>query len=183
MAGQKAIPFSTASRPALGLTSLLSSGHLVALFLGADDSQPSSADIKNECIPEYVFIVLWLLTAHRYFIFTWYLFCVSIPDYAVSTGTLSCKPSNFWIRVKKVINKAKRMCGGNHQNMKWSEVKWSEVKWNEGKWSKVKESKLWWGCVWRVRKCSEVEWRGGHGEMWVHQFMTLHIPLLLLFSV
>jgi hypothetical protein len=30
---------------------------------------------------------------------------------------------------------------------------------------------------------SEVEWREGHGEMWVHQFMTLYISLLLLFSV
>jgi hypothetical protein len=31
--------------------------------------------------------------------------------------------------------------------------------------------------------CGEVEWREGHGEMWVHQFMTLRISLLLLFSV
>jgi hypothetical protein len=34
-----------------------------------------------------------------------------------------------------------------------------------------------------VRKCSEVECREGHGEMWVHQFMTLSIPLLLVCSV
>jgi hypothetical protein len=37
--------------------------------------------------------------------------------------------------------------------------------------------------MWMVRKCSEEEWREGRGEMWVHQFMTLRISLLLLFSV
>jgi hypothetical protein len=35
----------------------------------------------------------------------------------------------------------------------------------------------------RVCKCSELEWRESHGEMWVHQFMTLRISLLLFFSV
>jgi hypothetical protein len=48
---------------------------------------------------------------------------------------------------------------------KCSEVKGSEVR------------------MWRGLKCSEVEWREGYGEMWVHQFMTLRISLLLLFSV
>jgi hypothetical protein len=37
--------------------------------------------------------------------------------------------------------------------------------------------------MWRVRKCIEVEWREGYGEMWMLQFMTLCISLLLLFSV
>jgi hypothetical protein len=36
-------------------------------------------------------------------------------------GTLSCKPSNFRKRVRKVINEAKRKCGGNHQIMRFSE--------------------------------------------------------------
>jgi hypothetical protein len=31
-------------------------------------------------------------------------------------------------------------------------------------------------------KSSNVEWREGHGEMWVQQFMPLGISLLLLFS-
>jgi hypothetical protein len=58
-----------------------------------------------------------------------------LPAYAL--GTLSCKPSNFRKRVRKVISKAKwRKGGGNHQKMQWSEVKWSEVK----------GSKLWWRC-------------------------------------
>jgi hypothetical protein len=35
---------------------------------------------------------------------------------------------------------------------------------NEAKWS-VGEI---------IKKCSEVEWREGHADMWVHQFMTLH---------
>jgi hypothetical protein len=35
----------------------------------------------------------------------------------------------------------------------------------------------------RVCKCTEVEQREDHGEMGVHQFMTLRISLLLLFSV
>jgi hypothetical protein len=33
--------------------------------------------------------------------------------------------------------------------------------------------------MWRVRKYGEVEWREGRGEIWVHQFMTLRISLLL----
>jgi hypothetical protein len=53
---------------------------------------------------------------------------------------------------------------GKSLKMQWSEVKWSEV-----------PRKLWWGY--------EVERREGHGEMWVHQFMTLRIILMLLFSV
>jgi hypothetical protein len=74
--------------------------------------------------------------------------------------------------------------------MKRSEVKWSEGKgWEgtaregkgrEGKGSEVKKIVV---RMWSVRKCGEVEWREGHGEMWVHQFMTLHISLLLVFSV
>jgi hypothetical protein len=36
---------------------------------------------------------------------------------------------------------------------------------------------------WRGRKCGEVVRREGHGEMWVRQFMTLHISLLLVFDV
>jgi hypothetical protein len=48
---------------------------------------------------------------------------------------------------------------------KCSEVKWIVVR------------------MWRVRKCSDVEWSEGHGKMWVHQFMTLRISLLLPFSV
>jgi hypothetical protein len=63
---------------------------------------------------------------------------------ADALGTLPCKPSNFRKRVRKVINKAKWMCGRNHPKMQWSEVKRSElwwgfegyvsvVKWNEGK--------------------------------------------------
>jgi hypothetical protein len=46
----------------------------------------------------------------------------------------------------------------------WSMV-CAEVKWSE------------------VSKRSEAEWREGHDEMWMHQFMTLRISLLLLFSV
>jgi hypothetical protein len=34
-----------------------------------------------------------------------------------------------------------------------------------------------------VSKCSEEECREGHGDMWVHQFMTLRVSLLLLFSI
>jgi hypothetical protein len=37
--------------------------------------------------------------------------------------------------------------------------------------------------MWRVHKRSEVEWREVHDEMWVHQFITLSVSLLLLFSV
>jgi hypothetical protein len=44
--------------------------------------------------------------------------------------------------------------------MKWGEVRWSEDV-----------------------KRSEVEWREGHGEMWMYQFITFRISLLLLFSV
>jgi hypothetical protein len=47
--------------------------------------------------------------------------------------TLSCKPSNFRKRVRKVINKARWK--GDHR--KGSEMKWSEVKWSEEKWSEV----------------------------------------------
>jgi hypothetical protein len=86
--------------------------------------------------------------------------------------------------VRKVIHKAKWRCGGIRQ--KYSEVKWivartwrvrkcSEVEWSEVKWILVR--------MWGVRKCREVEWWEGHGEMWMHQFMTLRISLLSLFSV
>jgi hypothetical protein len=34
---------------------------------------------------------------------------------SIALGTLSCKPSNFRKRVRKVINEAKWRCGGNHQ--------------------------------------------------------------------
>jgi hypothetical protein len=68
-------------------------------------------------------------------------------------GTLSCKPSNFRKNLRKVINKAKWRCGGNHPKMQWSEVKWSEVK-RVG----VKGSKLWWGCEGYV---SVVKWNEG----------------------
>jgi hypothetical protein len=34
-----------------------------------------------------------------------------------------------------------------------------------------------------VCKCNEVERRGGHGKMRVHQFMTLRTSILLLFRV
>jgi hypothetical protein len=81
-------------------------------------------------------------------------------------------------RVRKMINKVKWRCEGTHPTLQWSGVKWS---------------KLWWGCegyvsemkwsMWRVRKYSEVECKEGHDEMWMHQFMKLHISLLLLFSV
>jgi hypothetical protein len=47
-------------------------------------------------------------------------------------------------------------------------VKWSEANCGEGV---------------KGMKCSEVEWRKGHGEMWADHNMTLRIPLLLLFSV
>jgi hypothetical protein len=59
---------------------------------------------------------------------------------------------------------------------------WRVRKCSEVEWSEVKGSEVWWRYEGYV-KCSEVEWREGHGEMWVHQFMTLRIPLLLLFSV
>jgi hypothetical protein len=52
---------------------------------------------------------------------------------ADALGTLACKPSSF----SKAINQVKWNVGGNHQEMRWSEVKWSEV--TLGKWSK-----LWW---------------------------------------
>jgi hypothetical protein len=38
-------------------------------------------------------------------------------------GTLSCKPSNFRKRVRKVINKAKCRCGRNHPKMHSSKVR------------------------------------------------------------
>jgi hypothetical protein len=65
-----------------------------------------------------------------------------------------------------VINKAKWRWGKIIQ--KCSEVKWSEVICGEDM---------------KGRKWGEVELRDGHGELWVHQFMTLSISLLLLFSV
>jgi hypothetical protein len=70
--------------------------------------------------------------------------------------------------------------GGNHKKMQWCEGKWCDVKWSEGKWREVKWSVA---KMWTVRKCGEVEWWDGRGEVWVHQFMTLSISLLLLFSV
>jgi hypothetical protein len=36
---------------------------------------------------------------------------------AGALGTLSCKSSNFMKRFKKVINKVKERCGGNHPKM------------------------------------------------------------------
>jgi hypothetical protein len=52
------------------------------------------------------------------------------------------------------------MCGENYAKMKWREKNCGEDV-----------------------MCGEVEWSEVHGEMWVHQFMTLSISLLLLFSV
>jgi hypothetical protein len=34
---------------------------------------------------------------------------------SIALGTLSCKPSNFRKRVRKVTNEVKWRCGGNHQ--------------------------------------------------------------------
>jgi hypothetical protein len=56
--------------------------------------------------------------------------------------------------------------------MQWSEVKWSEVKWSEVKWSEAKQREVNCGDDVKGAKCSEVEWREGHGEMLMHQFMT-----------
>jgi hypothetical protein len=99
---------------------------------------------------------------------------------ADALGTLSYKSSHFRKRVRKVINKVKWRWGENHPKMQWSEVKRSEAKRSEVKWSEVKWSVA---RMWRVRKCGEAEGRDGHGEVWVHQFMTLSITLLLLYSV
>jgi hypothetical protein len=112
---------------------------------------------------------------------------------ADAVGTVSCKPSNFRERVRKVISEVKWRCGGNHKKMQWSGVKWSGVKWSEVKWSEVKWSEVKWSDgrlivvgMWRLHKCSEAEWREGHGETRVHQFMQLRKCItvtVLLYSV
>jgi hypothetical protein len=79
---------------------------------------------------------------------------------ADALGTFSCKSSNFRKGFRQVINKAKWMCEENHPKMKWIVAR-----------------------MWRARKCGEAEWREVYGEMWVYQFMTLSVSLLLLFSV
>jgi hypothetical protein len=68
---------------------------------------------------------------------------------ADALGTLSCKPSNFKKRFRKV-KKKRRSEGLGDINQKCSEVKWTVVRMR------------------RMSKCSEVEWREGHSEMWVH---------------
>jgi hypothetical protein len=74
----------------------------------------------------------------------------------------------FRKRVCEIINEAKWKSGENHQKIQWSEERWREVSCGEDV---------------KVSMCSEVEWREGHGEMWVQQLTTLCISLLVLFSV
>jgi hypothetical protein len=102
--------------------------------------------------------------------------------------TVFCQSNNFRNRVRKVINKAKWRCGGNHPKIQWSEVKcgearrgearrgevrwgevrWGEVRWGEERrgegrwdevrWGEVRRSRLWWGCEGCV---SVVKWNEG----------------------
>lgn len=87
-AGWETIPFSTESRPPLRLTTLLSNGYRVARLLGVwrpgvkltthSHLVPRlRMSIAIHLLSKYVFIVWWLLTGHKNFIFTLYLFCVS----------------------------------------------------------------------------------------------------------
>jgi hypothetical protein len=94
---------------------------------------------------------------------------------AGASGTVSCKPSDFRDRIRKVISEVKRRCGGNKK--KCSEVKWSEVKWSEGRLIVVG--------MWRLHKCSEAEWREGHGEMQCTSSCSyvMHTVTVLLYSV
>jgi hypothetical protein len=65
-----------------------------------------------------------------------------LPEDAL--GTLSCKPSTFKKRFRKVINKAKWYWGANHYKINWIGVKWvkqsevREVERSEATWSEVK---------------------------------------------
>jgi hypothetical protein len=74
------------------------------------------------------------------------------------------------------------------KHLKWRDVtgcdgKGRAGKGREGKGREGKGREVNCGVDVKGVKCSVVEWREGHGEMWVHQFMTIHILLLLVFSV
>jgi hypothetical protein len=65
--------------------------------------------------------------------------------------------------------------------VKWSEAKLCYVKRNKVKWSWLTRDKLWYGS--EGYEVFEVEWLEVHIEVQVQQSLTVHISLVLLFSV